>query len=252
MPSLRPNLNNTRATISYNRFPLSSVQFSKSFFPFFSKLWSSLNKNIKYNTDFLKFKENLSFLYKPTKNRHFNYGTKILNSHRFVTGLSENKICPKCTENKTENIDHFVMSCPAYSLPRALLIHKVTLLISNFSSFAKKQQLYILLNGGWIQTTIFMTVEMYPLCLQCKIIFYQQNASRNNHNHPSFIPHSHNSSYTTHIQTRSCVITSILTLAPPCSAPFYSGKLPSILFLSFIFCYLTKQWFIVFSHSDII
>ena len=63
----------------YNRFPLSSVQFSKSFFPFFSKLWSSLNKNIKCNTDFLKFKENLSFIYKPTKNCHFKYGTKIGN-----------------------------------------------------------------------------------------------------------------------------------------------------------------------------
>ena len=71
MPSLRVNHNNTRATISYERFPQKSVQFSKLFFPYFSKLWSSLHKNIKCNTDFIGFKENISGLYKPTKNCHF-------------------------------------------------------------------------------------------------------------------------------------------------------------------------------------
>ena len=109
MPSLRVNRNNTRATVSYERFPQKSVKFSNSFFPYFSKLWSSLNKNIKCNTDIIKFKENLSCVYKPMKNRHFKYGSKLgnkylthlrvgrsfLNSHRFVTGLSENNICPK-------------------------------------------------------------------------------------------------------------------------------------------------------------
>ena len=60
-----------------------------------------------------------------------------------------------------------------------------------------------------------------PASRNVPIMFFQQSALRNNHNHPSFIPHSHNSWYTTHIQTWSCVITSILTLAPPCSAPFF-------------------------------
>ena len=41
-------------------------------------------------------------------------GRSFLNSHRFVTGLSETEICPKCTENKTENIDHFVIGLWAY------------------------------------------------------------------------------------------------------------------------------------------
>ena len=161
MPSLRVNQNNTRATISYERFPQKSVQFSKSFFPYFSKLWSSLNKNIKCNTDFTKFKENLSSLYKPIKNRHFKYGSKngnrylthlrvgrsFLNSHRFVTGLAEDIICLKCDENKTEDIYHFVMSCTSYNLPRASLFSKISKLIPNFSSLSMKNKLNTLLNG---------------------------------------------------------------------------------------------------------
>ena len=143
MPSLRVNHNNTRVTISYEKFPQKSVQFSKSFFPFFSKLWSSLNKNIKCNTDFTNFKENISCLYKPIKKRHFKYGSKIgnkylthlrvgrssLNSHRYVTGLPENEIGPKCNENKTENICHFVFIWPMFSLPRTSLIRKITKLV---------------------------------------------------------------------------------------------------------------------------
>ena len=161
MPSLRLNQNNTRATVCYERFQQRSVQFSKSFFPYFSQLWSSLNKNIKCINDLTKFKENLSFVYKPTKNQHFKYGSKIgnrylthlrlgrsfLNSHRFVTGLSDNIICSNCNENQTENTSHFVQSCPSYNLPRVLLMNKITNLIPNFSSLGKKVQLDILLNG---------------------------------------------------------------------------------------------------------
>ena len=74
MPSLRLNQNNTRATISYGRFPQKLVQLSKSIFPYFAKLWSSLDKNTKCNTDLNRFKENLSCVYKPVRNRLFKYG----------------------------------------------------------------------------------------------------------------------------------------------------------------------------------
>ena len=43
MPSLRFNHNNTRATVCYERFQQRSIEFSKSFSPYFSKLRSSLN-----------------------------------------------------------------------------------------------------------------------------------------------------------------------------------------------------------------
>ena len=159
--SLRVNHNNTRVTISYEKFPQKSVQFSKSFFPFFSKLWSSLHKNIKCNTDFTNFKENISCLYKPIKKRHFKYGSKngnrylthlrvgrsFLNSHRYVTGLSENEICPKCNENKTENIWHFVIIYPMFNLPRASLISKITQLVPYFPTLSMKNKLDLLLNG---------------------------------------------------------------------------------------------------------
>ena len=204
MPSLRINRHNTRTVTSYDRFPHRSITFSKSFFPFFSKLWSSLNKSIKCNTDLTSFKENLSNFYKPTKKRHFKYGSKtgnrylthlrvgrsFLNSHRFVTGLSNTDICEKCNENKVENISHFVLSCPSHSLPRASMINKIATLIPNFSSLSNKNKLSILLNG-------ITTVNNFADCRNVTImfarqsLFYQQNASRNHHNHSSHINHFH-------------------------------------------------------------
>ena len=44
IPSLRVNHNNTRDSISYESFRQKSVKLSKTFFPYFSNLWSSLNK----------------------------------------------------------------------------------------------------------------------------------------------------------------------------------------------------------------
>ena len=61
-------------------------------------------------------------------------------SYPSTSGLSENNICSKCKENKTENIYHFGMSYPSYNLPRAALVTKITHLIPNFSSLGKKVQ----------------------------------------------------------------------------------------------------------------
>ena len=200
MPSLRVNHNNTRVTISYEKFPQKSVQFSKSFFPFFSKLWSSLHKNIKCNTDFIRFKENISGLYKPIKNRHFKYGSKIgnrylthlrvgrsfLNSHCFITGLSNTDICEKCNENKVENISHFVLSCPSHSLPRASMINKIATLIQNFFPLSNENKLSILLNG-------ITTVNNFADCRKVTIMFAMQSLilSTKRFEKPSlsFIPH---------------------------------------------------------------
>ena len=141
----------------------SQLNFPNRFFfsPYFSKLRSSINKNIKFNTDLVSFKENLSAFYKPLKKRHFKYGSKIgnryithlrvnrffLNTHNFVTGPSNTDICLNCNENKRETIYHYVLFCPSYSLPRATMIRNITNLIPNFSFLSNKDKLFILLNG---------------------------------------------------------------------------------------------------------
>ena len=140
MPELRIQTNNTRTSTCYVSFPQKSVSFSQSFFPYLSKLWSSLNKSIKKQNDLSMFKENLKLVYKPVKHRHFKYGTKtgnrflahlrvgrsFLNSHRFMTGLSETDKCKNCNENKVENISHYTLLCPAFSSSRLILFQKIT------------------------------------------------------------------------------------------------------------------------------
>ena len=50
---------NTRTGVAYSRFVQNSVNFSKSFSPSFSKLWSTFSKDLKSQKDFVIFKENL-------------------------------------------------------------------------------------------------------------------------------------------------------------------------------------------------
>ena len=174
MPKLRINHNNSRTVINYDRFPQKSVAFSNLFFPFFSKLWSSLNKNIKCNSDLISFKENLSAIYKPVKNvilnivfNPFTSWWVIFNFHRFVTGLSNPDICLNCNENKTENISHFVMPCPSFSLPRESMFNEINKLLPNFSSLSNKEKLFILLN-------VLNTVDNIADCRNVPIMFAMQ------------------------------------------------------------------------------
>ena len=94
-------------------------------------------------------------------------GRSFLNSHRFVTGLSNTDICLNCNENKTENISHFVMSCPSFSLPRESMFNKINKSLPNFSSLSNKEKLFILLNG-------LNTVDNIADCRNVPIMFAMQ------------------------------------------------------------------------------
>ena len=112
MPGLKVNLHNTRTNVVYSRFQKKSVNFSKSFFPFFSKLRSTLSKELKSQKDIVIFKENLKSIYNPKGYKHFKYGSRLGNkylshlrlgrsflySHRFVTGLADSDRCLKCNK----------------------------------------------------------------------------------------------------------------------------------------------------------
>ena len=51
MPDLKINTNNTRTSVSYVRYPYTTVNLSNMFFPYFSKLWSSLDTKVKSQRD---------------------------------------------------------------------------------------------------------------------------------------------------------------------------------------------------------
>ena len=182
MPDLKINTNNTRTSTCYVRFPQKTVNFSNSFFPYFSKLWSLLDKKVKSQSDILAFKENLKSIYKPVRHRHFKYGTKIgnrflahlrlgrsfLNSHRFVTGLSNTDRCINCNQNKVDNILHFALLCPAFSSSRAILFQKITSLVPNFLLLSQKDKVFLLLNGINLNSDI-------SDCRNVPIMFAMQN-----------------------------------------------------------------------------
>ena len=182
MPNIKVNINNTRTSTCYNRFPQKSVNFSHSFFPFFSKLWSSLDKCVKHIKEISVFKEKLKLVYKPVKHRHFKYGTKLgnsflahlrvgrsfLNAHRFVTGLSDTDKCKNCNENKVEKISHFALLCPAFSSSRAVLFNKITNLFPKFPHLNQKDKLHLLLNGIYLDSDI-------PDCRNVPIMFAMQS-----------------------------------------------------------------------------
>ena len=182
MPDLKINTNNTRTSTCYVRFPQKSVNFSQSFFPYFSKLRSSLDKSIKNQNDLSLFKDSLKLLYKPVKHRHYKYGTKVgnrflahlrvgrsfLNSHRFVTGLSETDKCKNCNENKVENISHFTLLCPAFSSSRLTLFKKISSLVPNFPQLSQKDKISLLLNGINLNSGI-------SDCRNVPIMFAMQN-----------------------------------------------------------------------------
>ena len=74
------NTNNTRGAGRYVQSRYFNQKYNNSFFPFFSKLWSKLETNIRNDIDIISFKDKLKSTFKPRRQKHFNYGEKLANS----------------------------------------------------------------------------------------------------------------------------------------------------------------------------
>ena len=70
------NTGNTRANGTYIKQKFQSVNFSNSFFPFFSEMWSKLDKSLREEVDLNEFKSKLKPSFKPKRHKHFNCGSK--------------------------------------------------------------------------------------------------------------------------------------------------------------------------------
>ena len=158
MPTRNLNNINLRSNGNYVPFPFRGVKYGKSFFPYFTKRWNMLPKNvqIKNHDDFkLYIKES-----KPKRYKFYARGdkykcsllTKIrvgrsdLNVHRFSIGLSDTEKCI-CTSNSKETPLHFLVQCQRYTEQRQTLFNKITSFIPNFKNLHHKRQAKILLYG---------------------------------------------------------------------------------------------------------
>ena len=156
MPQI--NTNNTRGAGCYILPKFTRISFKNSFFPFFSVLWSKLSKSTKNERDILLFKDNLRLLYKPKKQKHFNYGDKwantllyrlrvgrsFLKSHSFQRNLSNTDRCLCGEEDHTQS---FFLSCFLFQQERKEMLEKVQTILPNFLKQSKKRQCDILLFG---------------------------------------------------------------------------------------------------------
>ena len=175
---------NLRSNGGYIPFKWCGSKFDKSFFPYQTRHWNSLNRNIKSLNleDFKTFTKTL----KPKRYKHFQKGNKTtnslltrirvgrshLNQHRFTVGQIDS---PECLCHHWEESPlHYFMDCFLYLQERQTLFQLFEHYIPNFSNFTKKKKLDIILNGininqdEFISTNITLTFAVQKFIMQTK------------------------------------------------------------------------------------
>ena len=74
MPSPRVRNKNTRSFVPFNPFPYKHEYFSRTFFPYTTKLYNKLEPSIRNERDILEFKSKLKTKYKDKKVKHYSRG----------------------------------------------------------------------------------------------------------------------------------------------------------------------------------
>ena len=149
----------SRSKGKYKLFPNLGSNFTKSFFPYFTKRWNNLDFSLQSKLDLNEFKLELKTVLKPKKHKHFQKGSKIgnanltrlrvgrsfLHSHSFSIGMSESPAC--LCHFPDESPSHYLISCWLYNEERQTLFGSVSQLVPGFKSLPKRKQLEILLFG---------------------------------------------------------------------------------------------------------
>ena len=149
---------NTRNKTFYHPFPPLGDQFSKSFFPHFTKQYNNLDSKLQIEYDLSIFKENLKIKMKPKKYKHFGWGSKrgnalhtqlrvgrsFLNAHGFAINLVDSDLC-LCS--RPESVSHFLNGCFLYTEERRLLYSSMEQLVPKFGNLSDKMKTDILLHG---------------------------------------------------------------------------------------------------------
>ena len=184
MPKFDHERRSLRSKGGYIPFKSCGSKFDKSFFPYQTKNWNSLSRNIQSLNveDFKIFTKTL----KPKRYKHFNRGyiftntllTRIrvgrskLNQHEFSVGKIDS---PECLcHHREESPLHYFLDCFLYLRERQTMFQLFEHYIPNFRNFPKKKKLYIILNGininqdEFISTNITLTFGVQKFIMQTK------------------------------------------------------------------------------------
>ena len=159
MPELDINWTSPRIEVKRKPFSFAPNYFSNSFFPFFTKKWNKLPKDIKIlPTD--EFKIKLRTDLKPVKYKHFKYGSKLgcslltqirvgrsyLKSHSFSLGFTNSPAC-ECNNLKCETPTHYLTQCTRFAEHRRTLFDQIEQFIPTIRRLPLKRQFEILVFG---------------------------------------------------------------------------------------------------------
>ena len=158
MPSPRVRNKNTRSFVPFNPFPYKHEFFSRTFFPYTTKLYNKLEPSIRNERDILEFKSKLKSKYKDKKVKHYSrgiskqanslhtqlrLGRSFLAAHGFVINLNNSD---RCLCSRPETTSHF-FKCFLYQEEQKILHEKITKVIPKFSTYSLKKQVDIFLHG---------------------------------------------------------------------------------------------------------
>ena len=148
----------TRNYKPYHNYPNYGVKFSKSFFPYFTKMFCSLAPKLSI-LEQSEFKKELKVSLKPKKLKHYSYGPKLgnklltrlrvgrsfLNSHSYAVGKAKSPGC-SC-HARQETTRHYLLQCFLYTVERQNLYDLVSHHVPNFKQLPLYKQENILLFG---------------------------------------------------------------------------------------------------------
>ena len=163
MPAGQSKFVNTRSVRAFCEFKFVNMGFSNSFFPFFTKLYNTLDPEIQKMMNMVDFKERLKKDYKDKKNKHFSRGISkwsnslhsqlrlnqsYLNAHGFAINLKDSDLC-LCSRSETTS--HFFLSCFLYQEERKVMFSSIARYLPRFESFSNMKKLDIILSGFNLQ-----------------------------------------------------------------------------------------------------
>ena len=152
------NISNLRGDGNYEKGKFKSQKYSNSFFPYFSQLWSKLDKSLKGEGDQDIFKAKLKQILKPKKQPHYKIGNKHINTlhcrlrvgrsflkaHGFAINLSPTD---KCLCGDIDNTKHYLLTCFLFQEERVILFDTINSFYPTFKRLSAANKTELLLFG---------------------------------------------------------------------------------------------------------
>ena len=202
MPQLHNKIVNTRSYNKYVDFKFKNDVFDKSFFPFVTKIYNSLDLSLRNLPIMEDFKANLKFN-KRRKIKHYSrgiskytnslhtqlwVGQSYLNSHGFKINLKEDDLC-LCFRSETTS--HFFLDFFLYQVESENLFNKISDYLPSFKTFSKSKKLEIILSG--FNLNIEPDQQNISVAFAAKNFILKKNVFQLPPNLPPFLPIMHTS-----------------------------------------------------------